>query len=49
MSPELIAPVEFGLTNSRPTTASDCYAFGMVVYETISGHVPFMLYGVYKK
>jgi len=41
MSPELIAPHRFGLKNSRPTKPSDCYAFGMVIYETISGHLPF--------
>ena len=41
MSPELIDPQRFGLRNSRPTRASDCYAFGMVIYETISGHPPF--------
>jgi len=41
MSPELIAPHRFGFKNSRPTKPSDCYAFGMVIYETISGHLPF--------
>jgi len=41
MSPELIAPERFGLKNSRPTKPSDCYALGMVVYETISGNLPF--------
>jgi len=41
MSPELIAPEEFGSKKSRPTKASDCYALGMVVYETISGNIPF--------
>ena len=41
MSPELIVPERFGLRKSLLTKASDCYAFGMVVYETISGHVPF--------
>ena len=41
MSPELIDPEQFGLEKYRPTTASDCYALGMVVYETISGHLPF--------
>ena len=41
MSPELILPQRFGLEDSRPTKPSDCYALGMVIYETISGHVPF--------
>ena len=40
-SPELIAPQRFGFKNSRPTKASDCYALGMVIYETISGNLPF--------
>ena len=33
MSPELLDPERFGITDSRPTKQSDCYAFGMVVYE----------------
>jgi len=33
MSPELIFPGEFGISDSRPTKRSDCYALGMVVYE----------------
>ena len=41
MSPELIAPQELGLDTSRPTKASDCYSLGMVIYETISGNLPF--------
>ena len=41
MSPELIAPDQFGFEKSRPTEASDCYALGMVVYEVISGKLPF--------
>jgi len=41
MSPERIAPERFGLENSRPTKSSDCYALGMVIYETISGNLPF--------
>ena len=41
MSPELIAPREFGLTTSRPSKYSDCYSLGMVIYETITGTPPF--------
>ena len=37
MSPELLDPESFGVPHSeemyRPTTLSDCYAFGMVTYE----------------
>ena len=41
MSPELIAPGRFGFEKSCPTKSSDCYALGMVVYETVSGKLPF--------
>ena len=41
MSPELLAPSEYGFKTSRPTKSSDCYALGMVIYETISGNIPF--------
>jgi len=44
MSPELIAPQKFGLETSRPTKSSDCYALGMVIYETICGNLPFHKY-----
>ena len=33
MSPELLDPDRFGITDYRPTKRSDCYALGMVVYE----------------
>jgi len=33
-SPEL-------LCGDRPTRESDCYAFGMVIYEVLCGHVPY--------
>ena len=41
MSPERIDPERFGLKDGRPTIPSDCYALGMVIYETISGNLPF--------
>ena len=41
MSPELIDPQRFGSETSFPTKSSDCYALGMVVYETIGGKLPF--------
>ena len=47
MSPERLDPKTFGLKDSRPTKASDCYALGMVVYEVLSGHEPFYQHGVY--
>ena len=45
MSPELFDPERFGLEHSRRTKSSDCYAVGMVIYEVLSGHVPFPQYG----
>ena len=41
MSPELFLPDKSGLKGTRPTKQSDCYAFGMVIYEVLSGQVPF--------
>ena len=44
MGPELFYPEKFGLTGRRLTKSSDCYALGMVVYEVLSGKVPFHHY-----
>ena len=44
MSPERISPEKFGFKNGRPTIPSDCYALGMVIYEIISGNLPFHEY-----
>ena len=41
MSPELIDPEKFDLKDGRQTRFSDCYALGMVIYEVLSGRVPF--------
>ena len=41
MSPELFCPEKFGLEDSRRTERSDCYALGMVIYEVLSGQMPF--------
>ena len=45
MSPELLDPERFDLQHSRPTKRSDCYALGMVIYEVLSGNVPFYRHG----
>lgn len=41
MSPELLNPEIFGLDKIYSTKESDCYALGMVVYEVLSGQMPF--------
>ena len=41
MSPELLNPEDFDLETIRPTKNSDCYALGMVIYEVLSGQIPF--------
>ena len=47
MSPELLDPERFGLKDSRQTKRSDCYALGMVVYEVLSGQLPFSRHHTY--
>ena len=44
MSPELIDTEHPRFGRGCPTKSSDCYALGMVVYETISGKLPFHEY-----
>ena len=44
MSPELFCPENFGLKDRHRTKRSDCYALGMVIYEVLSGQVPFPRY-----
>ncbi|KAF9642387.1 kinase-like protein [Thelephora ganbajun] len=45
MSPELLDPERFGILQSednKPTKQSDCYALGMVIYEVLCGHHPYV-------
>ena len=41
MSPEMLDPGRSGFGDGRPTEKSDCYALGMLMYEVLSGQVPF--------
>ena len=36
MSPELFYPSDFNISKLQLTKESDCYAFGMVIYEVSS-------------
>ena len=47
MSPELFEPERFGVKDSRRTKSSDCYALGVVVYEVLTGQIPFSGYNKY--
>ena len=44
MSPELLDSEHFRFARGCPTKSSDCYALGMVIYETIGGKLPFHKY-----
>ena len=44
MSPELLDPYHPDFKGGQRTKASDCYGLGMVIYEVLSGQVPFARY-----
>ncbi|KAF9780774.1 kinase-like domain-containing protein [Thelephora terrestris] len=48
MGPELFYLEKFGLAGYCLMKSSDCYALGMVIYEILSGKVPFHRYKHYK-
>ena len=41
MAPELLYPAKFGLRSCRVSKQADVYAFGMVIYEVLTGRPPF--------
>ena len=47
MSPELFYVDPSGVKDTRPMKQSDCYALGMVIYEVLSGQVPFAPFHCY--
>ena len=46
MSPELLDPNHSDFMDGQRTKASDCYTLGMVIYEVLSGQVPFADYHI---
>ena len=45
MSPERVVPDQFSFEDGRATKESDCYAWGMVILEVLTGELPFSHYG----
>ncbi|KAF9777430.1 kinase-like domain-containing protein [Thelephora terrestris] len=45
MAPELIRPSMFGLSGSEASREGDIFAFGMAIYEVVTGVRPFSLEG----
>ncbi|KAF9643108.1 kinase-like protein [Thelephora ganbajun] len=41
MSPELLMPSHFGIKDSVPTPQADIYAFGLVIFQVLTGELPF--------
>ena len=41
MAPELLLPTKFGLEKTRPSKEADVYAFGMTMYQVLTGKRPF--------
>ena len=46
MAPELLNSEKFGGRRARPTKLADIYAFGMVIYEVLTGSDPFHDYNL---
>jgi len=41
MAPELLVPREFQREDAIPTPQADIYAFGMVIFQVLTGEIPF--------